>query len=165
MILYVLRHGIAEDPKPGTDDRRRRLTAVGRARMHDAALGLARLDLELDTMLTSPLPRAAETAAIVAEALGPAHGPRELDALAAGVPAAETLQALKPVAKRPSVMIVGHEPGLGQLAALLLTGATGGLHLVLKKGGCVALEVARLAPRGATLRWMLAPRQLRELGR
>ena len=165
MILYVLRHGIAEDPTPGGDDGRRRLTAAGRARMHDAALGLARLDLELDTMLTSPLPRAAETAAIVAEALGPAHGPHELAALATGVPATETLQALKPVAKRPSVMVVGHEPGLGQLAALLLTGSTDGLHLALKKGGCVALEVARLVPRGATLRWMLTPRQLRDLGR
>ncbi len=165
MILYVLRHGIAEEPRPGGDDRRRRLTAIGRTRMHDAALGLARLDLELDTMLTSPLPRAAETAAIAAEVLGPAHGPRELAELATGVSAVDTLQALKVVAKRPSVMIVGHEPGLGELTALLLTGSIDGLHLSLKKGGCVALEVARLAPRGATLRWMLVPRQLRDLGR
>jgi phosphohistidine phosphatase len=165
MIVYVLRHGIAEEAAPGGDDRRRRLTAVGRARMHDVALGLGRLDVEVDTLLTSPFPRAAETAAIVAEVLRPAHGPRELAALAAGVPAIETLRALQMSAKRPSLMVVGHEPGLGELAALLLTGSTDGLPFALKKGGCIALEVARLAPRGGTLRWMLAPRQLRELGR
>jgi phosphohistidine phosphatase len=165
MILYILRHGIAEEAAPGGDDRRRRLTAVGRARMHDAALGLARLEMQLDTLLTSPLPRAAETAAIVATVLRLKQEPRELAALAAGVPAVETLQALRPTQGQAAVMIVGHEPGLSELAALLLTGSTSGLHLLLKKGGCIALEVARLAPRGATLRWMLAPRQLRELGR
>jgi phosphohistidine phosphatase len=165
MILYILRHGIAEEAGPGGDDRHRRLTAVGRARMHDAALGLARLDVELDTLLTSPLPRAAETAAIVAAVLRPKRDPREHPALATGIPATETLQALQTAAGRPSVMVVGHEPTLSELAALLLTGSTGGLHLSLKKGGCIALEVARLAPRGATLRWMLAPHQLRELGR
>ena len=165
MILYVLRHGIAEDAAPGGDDGARRLTPVGRARVHDVAVGLERLGVAADTILTSPLPRAAETADVVAAVLRPKRGPRTLAALSTGVPPVKALQALRPAARRPSVMIVGHEPGLSELTSLLLTGSTDGVRLLLKKGGCVALQVARLAPHGATLQWMLAPRQLRVLGR
>ena len=62
-------------------------------------------------------------------------------------------------------MIVGHEPGLSQLVAVLLTGSPDGLAIELKKGGVVALALDRLAPRRATLLWSSTPRALRRLGR
>jgi len=122
------------------------------------------LGLELDVILTSPLPRAAETAAIVAATCGKEPAPRELPALAPGAPAS-VVPALRPFARRSHVMLVGHEPGLSQLASLLLTGSTDRVALDLKKGGCVAIELTKLAPpTGATLRWVLTPKQLRQLG-
>src|ERR1700678_2627326 len=67
MILYVLRHGSAEDePPPGGDDGARRLTARGREKVREAAAGMRALGLKFDAILASPLPRAAETAELVA---------------------------------------------------------------------------------------------------
>ena len=166
MTLYLLRHGIAEDAAPGGDDRVRRLTPRGRARLAVAARGLLTLRIELDVILTSPLPRAAETAAIVAAAYQHGPSPRELPALAPGVPPAETLQALRQWSRHDRVMLVGHEPGLSRLASLVLTGSAERLAIDLKKAGCIAIEVEKLVPpAGAVLRWLLTARQLRRLGR
>src|SRR5579885_2403749 len=164
VTVYLVRHGIAEDAPPSGDYRARRLTARGKAKMREAAAGLAALGVEPDVILTSPLPRAAETAAIVAKALGGRLEPEPLDALATGVTAPEVLRALRPFARHASVMLVGHEPTLSALAALLLTGSTEGAAFALRKGGVIALEVEQLLPpRGAMLVWMLTPRQLRRL--
>ena len=166
MILYVLRHGIAEVARPGTRDRDRRLTVRGRARLHRAALGMRALGLKPGVLLTSPYARAAETAAIVAAGLGGDLVPRELAELAQPNAPVEIVAALRPFARHAQVGIVGHEPGLSGVVALLLTGSPDGVALVLKKGGLVALEIEAVRPgAGATLLWMLTPRQLRRLGR
>lgn len=166
MILYVLRHGVAEDLPPGGDDAARRLTPLGRSKMEEEAAGMRALGIELDLLLTSPLPRAAETAAIVAAAYRGRPSPKDMPALAPGVAPAETLQALRPFARHDHVMVVGHEPTLSRLASLVLAGAPDRVSIDLKKGGCLAIELEKLAPpSGATLRWLLTGRQLRRAGR
>lgn len=165
MMLYVLRHGIAEEIGPDGDDGSRRLTPGGRRKLRAAAGGMRALGLRSDVILTSPLARAAETAAIVAEVLGGEPAPRDLPALAQGVPPGETVRALRPFARHGRVVIVGHEPGLSGVVALLLTGSPEGLELVLKKGGLVALELHEPGHHAARLRWLLTPRQLRRLAR
>lgn len=165
MILYILRHGVAEDAAPGGDDAARRLTPRGRSKMEEEAAGMRALGIEIDVLLTSPLPRAAETAAIVAAAYRGQPAPKTIAALAPGVGPAETLQALRPFARDEHLMIVGHEPGLSRLASLVLTGSPDGLPTDLKKGGCIALELDKLVPpSGAILQWVLTGRQLRRLG-
>jgi phosphohistidine phosphatase len=63
-------------------------------------------------------------------------------------------------------MIVGHEPNLSNVLALLLTGTADGARIELKKGGCAAVELTAFAPRGgATMLWLLPPRALRRLER
>ena len=166
MMLYVLRHGIAEEVGPEGTDGSRRLTPAGRRKLRAAAAGMRALGLGFDAILSSPLVRAAETAAIVAEAFGGEPVPRELAALEPGVPPPETVRALRAFVRYERVAIVGHEPGLSGVVALLLTGAPDGLRLALKKGGLVALDVSDPGRGGgATLRYMLTPRQLRRLGR
>lgn len=163
MRLFVVRHGIAEDAPPGGDDRARRLTPRGRTRAREVAAGLRTLGVRWDVLATSPFPRAAETAAILAEVVG-GPPPQEVGALSGGVEPAEMLRGLRPFARRARIAIVGHEPGLSGLVALLLTGTPIGLHLDLKKAGAVALELDALPPHGeAVLRWLLTPRQLRRL--
>jgi phosphohistidine phosphatase len=165
MMLHVLRHGVAEEIGPEGDDRSRRLTPGGRRKMRSAAAGMRALDLRFDAILTSPLARAAETAAIVSEVFGREPVPRETAALEPGVAPVETVRALADFARLEHVMIVGHEPGLSGIVALLLTGSPDGMKLVLKKGGLVAIEVRDVGRRaGATLRFVLTPRQLRRLG-
>src|SRR2546427_12020868 len=81
MMLYVLRHGVAEEVGPEGTDGSRRLTPGGRRKLRAAAAGVRGLGVAFDAILTSPLVRAGETAAIVAEALGNQPAPRELAAL------------------------------------------------------------------------------------
>ena len=58
--LYIVRHGIAVEPgTPGIPDDERLLTSKGEKRIRQIARGLVRLDLKLDRIVTSPLPRAA----------------------------------------------------------------------------------------------------------
>jgi phosphohistidine phosphatase len=166
MTLYVIRHGVAEEVSADGDDRSRRLTPAGRRKMRAAAAGMRTIGLRFDLLLTSPFSRAAETAAIVSEALGGEPAPRDLAALEQGVPPIETVRALGSFARYEHVAVVGHEPGLSEIVALFLTGSSEGLRLVLKKGGLAVLEVRDAGGRArATLRSMLTPRQLRLLGR
>ena len=90
--LYILRHGIAVEPgTPGIPDDERPLTPKGEKRMREIARGLRRLDLKLDRIVTSPLPRARATAEIVADALDARDLLETADILQAGT-AAATIQ-------------------------------------------------------------------------
>jgi phosphohistidine phosphatase len=63
----------------------------------------------------------------------------------------------------PRVAVVGHEPWLGELIALLTTGESRhGETIPLKKGGVAILEGAP-TPGGMTLRALLPPRVSRRL--
>ena len=162
MRLYLLRHGVAEDVGPRGDDPSRRLTPAGRIRMERAARGLRALGVRPTVVVTSPFPRAAETAAIVQAACGGEL--REVAGLEAGVAASDALRALRPWARVDHLMVVGHEPTLGELGALLLTGSGEGLAIALKKGACLAVELDRLVqPQGTVLRWLMTSRQLRRI--
>jgi phosphohistidine phosphatase len=164
MILYVVRHALAEEAAAGGDDARH-LTDVGRKRTQKAAAGIRALAIELDVILTSPVARAAETAAIIAEAYDNTPAPRVLDELATGVAPIDAIAALAPFGRDDSVMIVGHEPQLSALVSILLTGEPDGMHLRMRKGGCVALDLpAKGIEHGAAeLLWMMTQRQLRKL--
>src|SRR5689334_20895370 len=80
MQLVLFRHGIAEDHSSDGDDDTRRLTSDGIEKTTQAAKGLAALIDRPDVILTSPKVRAAQTAQILAKALG--RQPQELDVLA-----------------------------------------------------------------------------------
>lgn len=165
MILYLLRHGAAEnEPSAGGGDGARRLTARGREKLRAAAAGMRALGLKCDAILTSPLPRAAETAELVAAAYPNRPAPEAFPALSTGVAPADTVAALKPYDRHGHLMIVGHEPGLSGIASLLLTGSANSVSLELKKSGLIALELHGGIERGgARLLWMLTSRQLRRL--
>jgi phosphohistidine phosphatase len=163
MILYILRHALADETAVGGDDARH-LTDVGRQRTQKAVAGMRQLGIEFDVILTSPVARAAETAEIVAEAYETRPTPRVLMELSTGVAPADAVAALAPFGRDESVMIVGHEPQLSGLISILLTGEPDGMQLRLRKGGCVALALpAKKIERGAAeLLWMMTQRQLRK---
>ena len=62
-VLYLVRHGIAEEPTLQTNDAERPLTPDGRKRMKEAAQGFAAISTLPTLILSSPLVRARETAA------------------------------------------------------------------------------------------------------
>jgi phosphohistidine phosphatase len=166
MILYILRHAIAEDATPGGDDGARKLTQGGREKLRRSAQAMRKLGLKFDVILTSPLARATETAEVVAQAYSNDPPPQVVPALATGVPAQQAIGALRPFAKHRHVMIVGHEPQLSGVASILLAATPEAVNINLKKGGLISLEVpARPERGGASLQWMLTPRQMRKIGK
>ncbi|MBW8329061.1 MAG: histidine phosphatase family protein [Thiobacillus sp.] len=124
MELILWRHAEAEDGMP---DLGRELTDKGRkqaARMADWLNPRLPPDIRI---LVSPATRTLQTA----QALGRDY--EQLPALAPGASARAVLAAASwPGGARP-VLVVGHQPTLGQVAMQLLSGQAG--DLTLKKGG------------------------------
>ena len=165
MKLLLVRHARAEERReiPGPDgDATRRLTDGGRRDMRKAAKGFARFAPDLELLATSPLERARETARILTRVLG-GPDPVELALLAPGSPREELLAWLGTQPVDSAVMLVGHEPDLGQLASWLLGGGDRSF-IEFKKGAVCMLDFeSHPQPGGGRLLWSLAPGQLRAL--
>lgn len=159
--LYLVRHGIAADPSADTDDTDRPLTAEGTRKMIRAAIGLKQLGIEPDVILSSPLRRAQETAALLAEGLASHVAVEIYQPLAPGTAPADLVRGLRPFRAAHHLMLVGHQPDLGELASHLLTGSVALAPLPFKKGAVAAIDVPALPPRGSgLLRWFLTSKQL-----
>ncbi|HLX37767.1 MAG TPA: phosphohistidine phosphatase SixA [Candidatus Binataceae bacterium] len=162
MMLYIMRHGLADEPTPKGDDAARKLTLRGADKIRKAAAGMRAMALAFGTILTSPITRALETADLVASEIG-AIKPRAVPELSTGASPANALEALIKQKLPDSVLVVGHEPTLSRLASLMLTGSSESLGIRLKQGGVIALEFPDRIERGAAqLRWMMTQRQLRQ---
>jgi phosphohistidine phosphatase len=165
MRLLIIRHAAAvPSGTPGIDDDDRPLTPEGKARFRAAAKGLARLAPRPDVLLTSPLPRARQTAEIAARAFKRLE-PRIEPALAGGSLEAIVTAVAGAVGERSrdaTVALVGHEPVLGALVARLL-GAHGAGHFPFKKGGAALVDLPDGPAASGTLLWFVKPRILRDL--
>jgi phosphohistidine phosphatase len=137
-VIYLLRHGEAEPRGGGVDDALRQLTTKGERQAEAAGRALAALGVRVDTCLTSPKVRAADTARLAAAAIGVepevaaelSEGPFDSIDLAVG---------------RGETLLVGHEPDFSNEIARL-TGA----NTKLRKGGLAIVDgnilVALLRP-------------------
>lgn len=157
MWIYLLRHGIAEDQRPGQTDDERALTEQGWRRLRRAAPAWASLVADLDVLLTSPLRRARETATVLAEAGGFDGELRVAEALSPSAAPALALAMLEAelLSGTGSVAVVGHEPHLGYLLGALLTGHPR-VSVPLKKGMLVGVEANSPTSIVADLRFCLS---------
>lgn len=162
--LYLVRHAIAaERGEEWPDDSKRPLTEAGINRFKEAVEGLAWLDVDIDEIFTSPLVRAKQTATLLAHGLGNKTSVKTLDALAPGHAPRQVMNELSRVAKNHRIALVGHEPGLGELAAHLIGSARA---LPFKKGGVCYIAIQGLTSRRpGELVWFLPPKVLRRLHR
>ena len=161
--LYLVRHAIAaERGAEWPDDTKRPLTVRGMARFKDAVRGLHRLDVVIDEIFTSPLMRARQTADLLAAGLASTPVVKTLEALAPDHAPAAVLTALARAARRSRIALVGHEPGLGELAGHLVGTRRA---IPFRKGGVARIDLGSISPRRiGTLIWLLPPKVLRELG-
>jgi phosphohistidine phosphatase len=164
MELLLVRHAIAQerDPRRWPDDGERPLSAGGAARARTAAAGLKHITERPALVLTSPLLRTRQTAAILTQVarwprarqcapLAPGSAPEELFALLAREPAAR-------------IALVGHEPDLGELLGACLARGAGTTAFEFKKMGVarVGFDGPARAGRGQLL-WLLPPKILRAI--
>jgi phosphohistidine phosphatase len=162
--LYLIRHGLAaERGENFPDDAKRPLTARGIQRMKRAGKALVALDVMFDVMLASPLVRTRQTAEAVASSFREPPPIVNAPSLAPGGTHNAIVEELgKQSQRRKKIAIVGHEPGIGELAARLL-----GLRKAIdfKKGAICRIDVTALPPTGnGQLKWFLTPRILRKIG-
>lgn len=165
MNLILVRHAIAfeRDPTRWPDDSQRPLTQMGIERFEQSARGLKRVAGKVDLVLSSPFVRAAQTARILQEVAGwpkfvpcveleTSHDPQSL------------VGFLQQNHTHGVVALVGHEPLLGELAGVLLSGA-GSPAQSFKKGGAACFRSESGVNEGAmTLSWWLPPNVTRKLG-
>ena len=160
--LYLVRHAVAEERGDAwPDDTKRPLTDDGMARMRKAARGLARLGVSIDVILTSPLVRTRQTAEIVAGALDQKPSLVNIESLAPGGTFTALSADLEKHSRKPRIALVGHEPGIGEIAARLI----GSRHPIeFKKGAICRIDFDVPPPKGVgMLRWFLTPKMLRNL--
>jgi len=168
MELFIVRHGIAEPLGKGNEfsDEKRVLTAEGRNRMREIVKGLTKQGIEVDSIFSSPLARALETAEILASAVGfNKKDIKTTENLSPGAPCEKLFAEIKSRPGAESLALVGHQPDLGILVSKIIHG-TGYASVQLKKGSICCINVTETVPtiRG-DLMWLLTPRQLRALAK
>jgi phosphohistidine phosphatase len=130
MDLILWRHAEAREARPDEDDLQRPLTSRGEKQAAKVAAWLNLYLPDRTRVLVSPALRTRQTAAALGRKL------RIHDALAPGATAPQLLDAARWPDGREPVLLVGHQPSLGQLAAGLMAGAAAldGPVWTLRKG-------------------------------
>ncbi len=153
MVLFIFRHGIAEDSHPEGDSQRR-LTKVGKSKVEKVAEKIKH-KLTPDVILTSPYVRAMETARIAAKVLKRENVVEASDGLYPGSSVEETIAELS-ARNEDSVMVVGHNPQLENLVSAL-TGRTAAA-VELKKASVACIELGSVPRKGeGVLNWLVTP--------
>ncbi len=149
MNVYLLRHGEADWPDWNKPDDERPLTKKGKKEVRKVAMFLADIEVTPAVILSSPLPRALQTAEIAADALG--LKVKKEPALAPGFDK-EKLRKLVVDYSPQDIMIVGHEPDFSTAVATL----TGG-SVKLSKAGVALVALAETGLQGQLI-WLIPPK-------
>ena len=148
--LILLRHAHADGPAAGQDDLQRPLSATGVQEAHDAGAWLREQGLRPDRVLCSPAARTRQTLAALGD-IGAGEVREEAAIYEASVGELIALADAHRDAGR--LLLVGHNPGLEQLAALLHSGQSGD-YRGMPPAGIAVLRIpadAALEPGIATL--------------
>jgi phosphohistidine phosphatase len=130
MRVFLVRHAEAESGEP---DELRELTPAGREAARAVGERLAAEGVTVDAVLTSPLLRARQTGEEIARPLGATSEPAE--ELAPGATADGVRAAV--AGRSEAVVVVGHQPDCGHIAAELGDGE----EPRFPPAGMVALEL------------------------
>jgi phosphohistidine phosphatase len=154
MEIYILRHGVAEEPQAGQPDSERALTPDGRKKLRNVLRAAASAGVAPSLILTSPYKRALQTAQLAAEILDYKGDLVRTDALEPGSSPKTVWDEIRVHKDEPRILLAGHEPLFSRLTAYLL-GAPN-LQVDFKKGALACIELERFGaePHGV-LRWML----------
>jgi phosphohistidine phosphatase len=150
MRLYLVQHGEA---KSKDIDPERRLTENGLRELEGVVKLLVPVRASVASIWHSGKPRARQTAEILSAAVSTSAGVVERQGLAPKDAVSPTRQAIE--AQEQDLMVIGHLPFLGKLAALLLTGEEGREVIAFRYGCVVCLERQEGGPW--RIRWMVEP--------
>ena len=156
MQIYLLRHGIAEDAGPGQPDAGRALTPEGKEKLRRVLRRAGVAGLRPALIISSPLRRALETAAVAADALVYKGKVAESNALLPEAAPYDLWEEIRRHSDEPAIVLASHEPLMSAMAAFLLSSPA--LQVDMKKAALLRIDCERLGrePKGV-LKWMLTP--------
>lgn len=154
MQVYLLRHGIAEEARPGKGDAERELTAEGRRKLRETLRIASSGDTQPTLLLSSPLVRALQTAQIAAQVLGYKDEVLKTEVLLPNSQPERVWDEIRLHRDERELMLVGHDPLFSSLAGYLL-GAPD-VQVDFKKGAILRIDFESFGtrPRGI-LRWFV----------
>jgi len=155
--IYLVRHGIAEDPHLAERDSNRRLTPEGLAKTTLVAKAFRKRVNSLDLIVHSPYVRAVETADIFGREF-PGTTRQAAEGFTPSDEPADAVGRLGAYANLSRVMLVSHEPFLSGLASYLLTGSEHAASIPFKKAGICAMEWGGAG--ASSLLYLIPPRML-----
>jgi phosphohistidine phosphatase len=157
MEIYILRHGAAEDARPGHRDSERELTGEGRKKTEAVCKLARRAGIKPTLVLSSPYARALETARIAARELEYPGHLLTIDSLVPHSSPERVWADIRTHDDQDAILLAGHEPLLSHLVGYLLDAPS--LKIEMKKSALVRIDIDApgVHPRGA-LKWMLVPR-------
>ena len=153
MQLYFLRHGEADWPHWTKPDDERPLTDFGKKEVRQVAKFINRLKVNPNLIISSPLPRALQTAEVAAQQLKTKL--RQDEALEPGF-GIDELRTLLKRHRSKVLMLVGHEPDFSSVISAL-TGAS----LKLSKAGVALVDIDPETEKGRLL-WLFPPKFARK---
>jgi phosphohistidine phosphatase len=161
MILYFLRHASAgEHVANPKKDEKRALDKDGIEQCGYIGRALAALDVQVDSIISSPLKRCTQTASLVGNEIG-YEGKLQIDAgLRPQAGVADFRKLLEKYARQEAIMVVGHNPNLSQFMGTVISDSGGEASLELKKGAVAKVEMRRTS---GTLQWCFTPKVVRAL--
>jgi phosphohistidine phosphatase len=153
--IYILRHGKTEDAGPGMSDADRRLTKKGQEEIAASGRWMVAQGLRFDLIAASPLVRAQETAAIIAESLGEKELLVTWKVLAPGGNPDAVCRHLGRQPDMRAILLVGHEPLLSALISRIITGDENAA-IAMSKGALAKIrEFSHTLSPSGELHWLI----------
>lgn len=167
--LLLLRHAKAERSEPGTEDRARALTERGRKDAAKIGAYVAGHALVPDRVMVSPSARTQESWKFAAGAFKPAPAAQAVERLYNATPHAILAIVKDAPAAAHTLMVIGHNPSLHELALMLIASgdieARERLREKLPTSGLVIVDFAfddwsKLHPQSGRLERFVSPKSL-----
>jgi phosphohistidine phosphatase len=165
MVIYFLRHANAgtkhfSDP---AKDEKRPIDKIGEEQSHDVGRALAALGVTVNVIISSPLARAMQTAAIVSQELGHEEKLVLDDALRPEATFEKFKALLNRHKDKAAIMVVGHDPSMTDFVNGVLSNGSPLAAIEMKKGGVAKVEKDLRRP--AVLKWCMPPKVVQRIQR
>src|SRR5437763_1195923 len=156
MIIYFVRHASAGQKKSSPKkDEKRALDAEGVHQCTQTGRILSAMEATVDAVISSPLKRATQTAALVANEIGYEGKLHIENGLRPEAKYDQFRDMLRKYAKAEALIVVGHNPNFSEFLARTIAANGTRAYVEMKKGAVAKVESEQ---KKFVLHWLLTPR-------
>jgi phosphohistidine phosphatase len=156
MLVFFLRHANAGQKRSNPKvDEKRPLDREGIEQSRYIGRLLSAMEVHVDLIVSSPLKRATQTAALVGNEIG-YEGRLVLDNAMKPAATFQQFEALlRTCARLDAIMVVGHNPNMARFLSLLVTKGANDRAIEMKKGSIARVDFTQ---KRTIFNWMITPK-------